>query len=57
MAQKITNVELSNNKGVHLAFELGQSDAFISMTIKSNKKLTRRQLQRRIAKTEKELNK
>ncbi len=55
-SQKLTNVELINNKSVYLNFQLGQSDAFIQMTIKSNKKLSARQLKKRIAKTEKELN-
>lgn len=55
-ALKLTNVELKNNKGVSLNFQLGNSDAFIQMSIKSNKKLSARQLNKRIAKTEKELN-
>ena len=56
MSYKLTNTVLSNNKGLYLDFELGQSDAFIQMTIKSNKKLSPRQLRRRIAKIEEELN-
>lgn len=56
MAYKLTDVELLYNKGIYLNFELGQSDAFIQMTIKSNKKLSPRQLRKRIAETEKELN-
>ena len=54
---QITNVPISETKCTKLYFELGQPDAFIQMTIKSNKKLSPRQLRKHIAKTEKELNK
>ena len=55
--QKITNVKLSNNSFLKLDFELGQPDEYVYISIKSSKKLSSRQLKKRIKDIEARLNK